>query len=240
MGRKCGMRLEDNFEVELKLSVTGDNPDALLDEVAELRQLGSVRLSPGAGHRLRDIYWDFPDGGLRSRKLSLRLRQIDDRQVFTVKGNTSSSEGLFRRYELEIPATPENWHEIQAVLAGEGVVFGQEGGGETPDDWLRGTGLRPTQDRETHRSILFAYANDDGDRPVAELALDRTHFNFGRVLIDYWEIEIEQIGQGDDTLPRELGRALLSLYPDRLEPSTMGKYSRGLALERELRASGQL
>ena len=97
------MRLEDNLEVELKLSVIGDDPDALLDEVAELRQLGSLRLGPADDHQLRDIYWDLPDGSLRTRRLSLRLRQIDDRTVFTAKGGTSNSDGLFRRYELEVP-----------------------------------------------------------------------------------------------------------------------------------------
>src|SRR5687768_2080366 len=125
------MRLQDNFEVELKLSVTGDDPDALLDEVASLRQLGGMRLTPSVGHRLRDIYWDFPDGRMRAQKLSLRLRSIDDDRVFTIKGNTSASEGLFRRYELEVPATPENWHEVRAVLTGEGVTLGPNGDGDT-------------------------------------------------------------------------------------------------------------
>ena len=73
------MRLQDNLEVELKLSVIGDDPDALLDEVAALRQLGGMRLEPADDHQLRDVYWDLPDGGLRARHLSLRLRQIDDR-----------------------------------------------------------------------------------------------------------------------------------------------------------------
>src|SRR4051812_3683360 len=103
------MRLQDNLEVELKLSVTGDDPDALLDEVATLEGIGTMRLSPAQEHRLHDIYWDLPSRGLRSKQLSLRLRQIDDRFVFTAKGGTSNSDGLFRRYELEVPANQENW-----------------------------------------------------------------------------------------------------------------------------------
>lgn len=234
------MRLQDNLEVELKLTVTGDDPDALLDEIAALTTLGGVRLADAQDHRLRDIYWDLPDGGLRAAKLSLRLRQIDDRLVFTVKGGTSSSEGLFRRYELEEPATLENWREVRAVLTGESVPLGQGVSGDTPDAWLRAAGLHPTQDRTTRRTAIYAYTPENGDQPLAELALDRTRFDFGRALVDYWEIEVEALGQHDDEVPRTLGKALLERYPDRLEPSTMGKYSRGLRLEHELRMTGQL
>ena len=233
------MRLQDNFEVELKLSVIGDDPDALLDEVAELRSLATFRLEPAEGHQLRDVYWDRPDGALRSHKLSLRLRQIDDDPVFTVKGGTSNSDGLFRRYELEVPATRENWHELRAVLSAEGVPVGEQIEGDGPDAWLRNAGFAPTQDRTTRRTIRYVHAESGAARPFAELALDRTRFDFGRVLVDYWEIEIEQLDGGDDA-PRALGRALLELYPGRLEPSTMGKYSRGLTIERELRVTGQL
>jgi len=233
------MRLQDNLEVELKLSVIGDNPDALLDEVGALRQLGPIRLEPADDHRLRDIYWDLPDGGLRAHRLSLRLRQIDDQTVFTAKGGTSNIEGLFRRYELEVPATRENWLGLRSVFAGEGVALDGDVTGDTPDAWLREAGLTPTQDRATRRSVRYAYAEGGRETPLAELALDRTRFDFGKVMVDYWEIEIEQLGDGDEA-PRDLGRRLLDLYPDRLEPSTMGKYSRGLAIERELRATGQL
>jgi inorganic triphosphatase YgiF len=224
------MRLQDHLEVELKLSVIGDDPDALLDDVASLRELAALRLEPSGDHALRDIYWDLPNGGLRDSHLSLRLRQIDDRQVFTAKGGTSNSDGLFRRYELEVPATRENWDELLAVLSCEGVKLADEVSGDDPQGWLRATGLVPTQDRATRRTI---------DRPLAELALDRTRFDFGKALVDYWEIEIEQL-DGGEAAPREIGRALLARYPDRLEPSTMGKYSRGLTIERELRATGQL
>jgi inorganic triphosphatase YgiF len=233
------MRLQDNLEIELKMSVTGDNPDALLDEVARLDGLAGLKLGPVQDHHLHDIYWDRPDGEMRALKLSLRLRQIDDRQVFTAKGGTSNSEGLFRRYELEVPATRENWQEVRQALIGEGVDLGDATPGDAPDQWLRAAGLTPTQDRSTRRSVKYVYAQANGSEPLAELALDRTSFDFGKVRVDYWEIEIEQLN-GHEDAPRELGRALLSRYADSLELSTMGKYSRGLAIERELRETGRL
>jgi inorganic triphosphatase YgiF len=234
------MRLQDNLEVELKLCVTGDNPDALLDEIASLDRIGSLRLANGAEHRLHDIYWDLPDLAMRAQHLSLRLRQIDDLQVFTAKGGTSNSNGLFRRYELEVPATRENWLAVRDALQQEGVSLGGDPDGDEPAAWLRDAGLQPTQDRSTHRTVRYAYSGDNLDRPLAELALDRTRFDFGKTLVDYWEIEIEELGGRGEEAPREIGLVLVERYPDRLEPSTMGKYSRGLTIERELRATGQL
>jgi len=233
------MRLQDNLEVELKLTVTGENPDTLLDDVARLDELGSLRLSSASDHQLRDIYWDLPDGGLRNQKLSLRLRHIDDRVVFTVKGGTSNSDGIFRRYELEVPATHENWLEVRVALASEGVVLGRAVSGDAPEAWLHEAGLVPTQDRQTRRTVKYAYVDAGDEKPLAEMALDRTRFNFQRLHVDYWEIEVEQLNGFDDA-PRRLGRALLDRYPDRLELSTMGKYSRGLLIERGLREAGQL
>lgn len=236
------MRLQDNLEVELKLSVTGQNPDALLDDLAQLDELGGLRLGPPADHRLRDVYWDLPDGGLRLLKLSLRLRHIDDRVVFTAKGGTSNSDGIFRRYELEVPASRENWQEVREALRNEGVKLGKKMSGDVPEQWLHDAGLLVTQDRQTRRTVKYAFADATRDQPLAELALDRTRFELKRLHVDYWEIEVEQLHgvEGADEAPRVLGRALLDRYAGRLELSTMGKYSRGLQIERELRETGQL
>src|SRR5688500_15047040 len=162
------MRLQDNLEVELKLSVIGDDPDALLDEIAGLRNLGGMRLEPADDHQLRDVYWDLPDGGLRAHHLSLRLRQIDNQTVFTAKGGTSNSDGLFRRDELEVPATRENWIDLRAVLVSEGVKLGGTVAGDRPELWLREAGLTATQDRSTRRTIRYAYPDAASDHPLAE------------------------------------------------------------------------
>ena len=229
------MRLQDHVELELKLTAVGPDPDAVLDQVARLDRLGSLSLGPSIPHQVHDIYWELPDGSLHVNHLSLRLRTIDDRLVFTAKGGTSSSEGLFRRYELEVPATLENWRDLRQTLVAEGAVLRM--GSETgePADWLAATGLVIVQDRATQRTVRYAY--DGGREPVAEVALDRTTFHFGPRSIRYWEIEIEQI---DPRMKfREIGAYLLDQFPGQLELSTMGKFSRGLAIERELRASGR-
>ena len=233
------MRLQDHVEVEVKLTVIGDDPDALLDQVARLDGTDGVVFGPCQSHRLHDVYWDLPDHSMRDQHLSVRLRQIDDRLVFTAKGGTSSADGLFRRYELEVPATYENWVVIRQELMSEGARLERTGDANgTPADWLSAAGLSVTQDRSTRRTVRMVYAVDAPDHPVAELALDRTRFQFGTLTVDYWEIEIEQVDPGYD--PAEVGFGLLVAFPKRLEFSTMGKYSRGLAIERELREAGRI
>ena len=234
------MRLQDHMEVELKLSVVGDDPDAVLDQIARLDRIGDAPLGPPIVHRLQDIYWDFADFAMRTQRLSIRLRSIDDQPFFTAKGGTSSSGGLFERYELEVPATLENWHQIRAALMEEGAQFrtGSDEGG--PADWLAAAGLVVTQHRETHRTVrdVFPYDRRNGSGRTAELALDRTTFRFDSIAVRYWEIEIEQVEPGRS--PLDLGLPLMKLFPGCLELSTMGKYSRGLMIERQLREAGRL
>jgi inorganic triphosphatase YgiF len=234
------MRLQDHVEVELKLTVVAEDADAVLDAVARLVRVGSFRLGPPDPHRLYDIYWDLPDRSLRAQHLSLRLRQIDDRLVFTAKGGTCSHRGLFRRNELEVPATPECWLSVRAALESEGAHLGNGRGPSdgVPADWLRAAGLMVTQERTTHRTIRLVYPDATPDAATAELALDRTQFRIGAYTINYREIEIEQLG--DEGSPEEIGAALREQFPDAFEFSTMGKYSRGLALERALRENGHL
>ena len=93
-----------------------------------------------------------------------------------------------------------------------------------------------TQHRATHRVARNALA--ENGEPVAEVALDKTQFRFGPHTFDYWEIEIEQIDP--NVAPNDIGVHLLAMFPDRLELSMMGKYSRGLVIEQELRAAGKL
>ncbi len=227
-------RLEDHSEIELKLTVVGDDPDGLLDVVAALERLGEYELGLPRRHRLRDVYWDTPKRQLRQHGLTLRLRRMDDQVLFTAKGGTSAKDGLFRRYELERPATFENWHVVRTVLKAGGVSLdgfvAREG---SPAEWMAASGLIVTQDRTTDRRTREVCR--DGT-VVAELALDRTTFRFRTLVVEYREIEVEQVGDREVDLT-SLGQVLAEAFPGRLEPSTMGKYKRGLTIEKQLRAA---
>ena len=188
-------RLEDHSEIELKLTVVGDDPDGLLDAVATLARLGEYELGQLRRHRLRDVYWDTPKRQLRKHGLTLRLRRMNDQVLFTAKGGTSAKDGLFRRYELERPATLEHWHEVRMALAAGGVPLdGFAARDGTPAEWMACCGLIVTQDRTTDRRTRDVL---DAGRVVGEMALDRTTFRFRTLVVEYREIEVEQVGDGE-------------------------------------------
>ncbi len=223
-------RLSERDEVEFKLSVVGEHPQATLDAVRRLERVGNQRLGPPIAHQIHDLYWDTDDRALGARGLTLRLRELDSALMFTAKGGGTADSGLFRRQELELPADASSWRRVRSTLEQAGIMLAR---GQTespsPADWLAAAGLVVTQDRLTERVVRYV---SDREGRTAELALDTTRYRFGEQTVEYREIEIEQLGSGPS--PRALGEALIAQLPDQLEPASMGKYSRGLQLEREL------
>ena len=212
------------MEIEFKLAVLDP---AVFDELRTRTELAGYRLEPGGTHRLRDRYVDTAGQDLQRLRWTLRLRQLDDRLLFTVKRDHSSEAGLFSRDELELPATPASWARLRADLAGAGVSLGgsDQPRGE-PATWLADSGLVVQQDRATVRDVL--YAERDGARQ-AEVALDRTTYHVGLYEIVYREIEVESLIECAEPAVL-LGAALQRAYPAQLTPSTQGKVVRGREL----------
>lgn len=85
------------IELEYKLAVP---TPALLEQILFDKQVAQVRTD---GYRLQNmatVYYDTPDGRLRARHWTLRLRQEDDRMVATLK---TPAQGRARG-EWECPA----------------------------------------------------------------------------------------------------------------------------------------
>lgn len=87
-----------SLEQEMKLAVTGDSKlnlaelDWLLAMTSEQHQL-----------QLRTEYFDTPQLKLKQQGIALRLRQIDDQWVQTVKTSGKVQDGLHQREEWEHP-----------------------------------------------------------------------------------------------------------------------------------------
>jgi inorganic triphosphatase YgiF len=225
------MDLSDREEVELKLAVVGASPHQLFAEIERLEELDGRRLTPPERHRIHDLYWDTPSRDLGHRHLTLRLRDIDGQPMFTAKGSSRSTQGLFRREEMELPANRESWAAVSLALRARGARLHESDlTGTDPASWLEAAGLSITQDRSTERVVRYALM---GGERIAELALDAVRYRFGAESRDYFEVEIEQLGGGEAST-HALGNALMTLFPGRLRPASMGKYSHGLRLQREL------
>jgi inorganic triphosphatase YgiF len=215
-------------EVEWKLTARDAR---LLDDLADRVELAGYRLESAPPRQIRDQYWDTPDRTLAACHWGLRTRIEDGVAKLTIKRTESRRAGLFRREELELPATPDNWAQILARLVRGGAQLsgGPVPGGD-PADWLTAAGLRIVQDRSTHRRVLIAYQNDC---PVAELALDLSTYYLGAYEVLFREIEVEAL-TAESRHVRALGRALERTYEGRVSPSKHGKYSLGLKLATSL------
>jgi inorganic triphosphatase YgiF len=218
--------------VEVEIKIAALDP-AVLDELSSYRELAGYVLRPAFTRTLRDRYWDTPSGDLAGRHVSLRLRLQDGDEKFTLKWPATIDGALFRRRELELPASRESWSAVRAELASEGVRLpspsSQAG---TANDWLGAAGLQITQDRSTERRVLMA--ERDG-QALVEIALDSTIYHLDVYDIVFREIEAEALS--DDERPvLALGAAIEQEFPGRVRPSKLGKYSRGLELAARLGA----
>jgi inorganic triphosphatase YgiF len=215
-------------EIEFKLTVLDPS---LFAELGARRDLAGYTLRPGPDHVLRDRYWDTPARDFGRHGQTLRLRLSDGEPRFTLKRDQGSSDGLFRRDELELPATAANWERILAELEVHGARLERPApAAQTPEAWLAAAGLTETQDRTTARQTRHA---EREQTRLAEIVLDTTRFQVGPYEIVYREIEVEALTDSEQHA-RALGLALQHLYRGRLEASRQGKYGRGQALAARL------
>ena len=227
-GPASDTRCAPHVEIELKLVV---HDAAVLDEVANQRELAGYALRPAPERTIHDRYWDTPSRDLAARQITLRLRLEDSAPKLTLKQSGSMARGLFHQPELELPASPESWAAISAELTREGFSLAAEPGpAPDPSSWLSAAGLELTQERSTTRRVLLA--ERDGCTRV-ELALDTTTFKLGIYDIVFREIEAEVLsGQAEHAL--EIGAALEDRFAGRLAPSDQNKYRRGIELAERL------
>src|SRR4051812_18366481 len=123
-------------------------------------------------------YFDTPDFGLASRGISLRIRQIGDHRIQTVKWKGYNGSAAFSRGEIEWAI---NGCEPDLSLIAEtcaGVVLDEAGETE----------LRPIFVTEVERIRRYLLPEAD---TVIEAALDRGTLAAGSVREDIQELELE-------------------------------------------------
>ncbi|MGI9463240.1 MAG: inorganic triphosphatase, partial [Aestuariivirgaceae bacterium] len=86
-------------EFELKFEVSKNQLDRLLDKCA----LTDLSIGDPIENTLRSIYYDTDDRLLKVNGISLRIRQVDDRWVQTLKFGRGIVAGLSQPIEIERP-----------------------------------------------------------------------------------------------------------------------------------------
>jgi len=163
----------------------------------------------------RNVYFDTADRRLRAGQYGLRVRDLGNRRIATLKGAAEARDGMYERDEWEIEIgdddNPSAWPPSEArdrTLA-----------------LLDGAAPLPILAIRTRRLHIIALRDD---RRVAELSLDTGAIDAGGRTANFRELEIELLKTGT----RADLDALVALLRARftLTPEDRSKLARGLAL----------
>lgn len=192
-------------EIELKLQADA----GLLDMLTEAPVLA------GAGmieKKQVSIYYDAPGQVLRGAGLSLRVRQIGDRHVQTVKAEGTATAGLFARpeWERDVP----DGHPVIDETAGPLTTL-------VPEEALNALAAAFRVD-VTRRTVLLRHGGGE-----IEVVIDRGHVAAAGHTSALAEVELE-LKAGSAEILFSLARALDAVVPLRLGVIT--KSERGYRL----------
>jgi inorganic triphosphatase YgiF len=192
--------------IERELKLTGPLPD-----LGGLERLGGYGLRFDRLEVQCNTYFDTPAFELRSRRWSLRLRQLETTSVFTFKGSSTVQDGFAEREELEVEvpgATGLSALRDPQILARISQVAPLEA-------------FKPVATLETNRRIYRL-------ETIGEVTLDdvRVLDSNGERVENFTEVEIELEDGVDPVLLEPVLAHLRELAP--LEPSAMGKFQRAM------------
>lgn len=205
-------------EFELKLQIPADRLQLLI---------AAIRQGDPARQRLRDTYFDTPDGALAARGVVVRMRHEDSKWVQTAK---APSKSPLTRLEHNVPVTPEavgmmpivDFARHAGTPAGEAVRRAlklKAGAAFPPLVPLYGTEI-------TRLSVSVPY----GESQV-EIALDEGRVVAGSQSLPVCELELElKQGRPADVvnLARQ-GCAIHGLWLSTISKSTKGQRLAGTA-----------
>ena len=198
-------------ETELKLALEGVTAGQLQTQ-PEIRAhaVGTAR-----EQQLDNIYFDTATLSLRRRDVALRLRRNGNRWLQTVKTSGSTSAGLHRRGEWEIPVAGEALELDRFDHSRLRKLFEKPGLRRTLIPIFRTDFQRTTWDLQYPRGVRV------------EMALDLGQIRAGEHTETISEVELELIaGKPEDLL--KTGRALAATLPVRL--LNVSKAERGYRL----------
>lgn len=192
------------LERELKLTLYGDAP-----EFQAVTALGGYALHPLGLEKQVNIYHDTPEFALARAQWALRVRELEDHSIVTLKGPGTVKSGLHSREELE--ETIPLGHGLEAI---------------TNPEILQGIArfslerLKPIVRLETKR---HRFSLED----LGELSLDQVRVIDGdRVVLAFEEIELELGRAVPDEVLGAVERAIQEIAPVRR--STVSKLQRAL------------
>ncbi len=228
-------------EVEAAFLVICDQPRDFIDRMEKLPSLGKYELQSCKKRMIRDRYFDTPEHALQDQRIALRIREVNGKQLTTLKGPSRSlPRGGVERVEIEEEWSDAVFRTILEVLKSNNIDIEypmQAVGDEDPLALMSLHRLCLVQERKTERTIRnVAHKVGDDHLVVAEMAIDVVTYLFGDIdsPIRIYQIEIEEKDRGSPLIMGELADKLVDKFKPEIRRWSYGKLATGKAIKKLL------
>ena len=226
----------NNQEIEAALIIYSVEPNDFIKEITNLESLSDFWLIPEKSVVIHDIYFDTPTQELKSKNLALRVRDVNDSCLITLKGNARSTDwGGVERLEIEMPWSIEALTKISNELNARKINLlknDQPVDTGNPINVLMNLGLQIIQDRRNHRRIRNIVKELGSREVVAELVIDSVTFQFGDQEILFHEVEIESKISDGTSVIESFVHNLIEKYEPMLRQWPHSKLVTGKTIEK--------
>jgi len=225
------------FESEIALIIK-NNSDRITNELSRAQRVSGYDLKPKPSQVIQDTYFDTRERFLREKRISLRIRRMDDTLLLSTKSDIRKIAGdIIQRREMERPWSYNSIRVLARNLKLNFPIMSSSKFQSLPASRaLRTMGLEVIQERRTHREPRDIVIRDKVPVSIlAELAIDHVTYDFGDITVGLSEIEVEAKGARSLARVREIADVLISKYSPSLQQWFHGKFVTGLAIQKLLK-----
>ncbi len=223
------------LEIEAKFIICATDVEEIFEKIAGLKQIGSLGFSAPHPHDIFDYYVDSSKNDLIKAGFALRIREIDNTLLVTLKGQSKIAEdGSIQRLEIENNWDEKGWFEIADYLNQHVESFRIDSAFDqslNPLQFLKSRGLGEIQRRKNWRQVKNIYPVDNPQQIIAEFALDTTLFSVQGALIKQFEIEVEIKSERAVNIVRLLSGWFKDHFGSKIRTWQHNKLATGLAIE---------
>lgn len=226
-------------EVEAALVIVSGQPRTLIDRLVGLERVAEYALSPASDHVIHDTYFDTANTALARKGFALRIRQVDDRTLVTLKGPAEHLPGGgARRLEIEREWSESTLDAVARELTKHDIGFAESAFVPAdPRPTLGRCGLVVVQDRKTHRRTRGVHHPGSESPVLAEMAIDTVTYRVGDRDLLHHEVEVEMKTDGEPGLICSVRKELFGQFGPEIRDWPYPKLPTGQALVR-LAAAG--
>ena len=225
------------FESEIALIIKNSS-DRIRKELSRTQHVLEYDLKPKPSQVIQDTYYDTKERFLGEKRITLRIRRMDDTLLLSTKSDFRRIAGdIIQRREME---RAWSYNSIR-VLARNlklyiPIMSSSKFQSLSVSRVLATMGLEVIQERRTHREPRDIVIRDKVPVSIlAELAIDHVTYDFGDISVGLSEIEVEAKAARSIPKVRDIADALVSKYSPSLQQWFHGKFVTGLAIQKLLK-----